>query len=32
MTLNLWTDQTGDGTAVNLAQPFIGVYMWERIE
>lgn len=32
ITLNLWTDQTGSGNAVNLAQPFIGVYMWERIE
>lgn len=32
ITLNLWSDQTGNGSAVNLAQPFIGVYMWERIE
>lgn len=30
--INGRTEYVGSGTAVNLAQPFIGVYMWERIE
>lgn len=32
VTLDLWSDQTGSGRALNIAQPYIGVYMWERIE
>lgn len=30
--INGRTEYVGGGNAVNLAQPFIGVYMWERIE
>ena len=30
--INANTEYTGNSSAVNIAQPFIGVYMWERIE